>query len=441
MTQPNKVKPWATDATYDASAEAWSLQPTKDEPSNATAEQGFVPNSLLAAEELNYLFHNLAENLDALADLPALSWGEVRVDGASTPILFPSTTGAIVCSSFDAVGRPRLIAINSWDINSATVFSSRDGWAWTSATTAPPSFTVGELVSLVSNRNMNGPRAMIVGTSGGNTIRAWQSADGGVVWTGPSTITSGAANASGKGHITVGGLYIVFGGSVLFTSTNGTAWTSRSTAAFATPTLAPLFIASPELGESGIGVIAGVSDGRLRWSLDGITWSEQSFVAGLALVAGCWSEAHKSWFVLAVDGRLWRRDSLGAGAWTLVTTFVSANATSDPFLSKGNGVSGISYMGASECSLMPFGRNLVILGKDASALAASPAVSGLMLVYNPATGRGHAISPGFSSIGGSGSAEWQRLVKHDSRLMAFRSRTHTADTWLESIATQRVLGL
>ena len=441
MTQPSKVKSWATDANYAASANAWSLQPTKTEPSNAAAAQGFVPNSLLSAEDLNYLYNNLAANLDAIADLPALSWGEVRLDPAESPNLL-TNTGAIVCSSFDAAGRPRLIAVNAYDINAASVASSRDGWGWANATTAPASFSSGELVSLVSNRNVNGPRAMIVGTSGGNTIRAWQSVDGGVNWTGTSTITSGATNAQGKGHITTGGLYIVFGGGVLFTSTNGTAWTSRSVAAFNAPNTAPLFIASPELGESGVGVIAGVSDGRLRWSTDGTTWSEQLFAAGVALVAGCWSEAHAAWFVLAVDGRLWTRSSLAAGAWTLVTTFVSTNASSDPFKTLGNQASaGIGYMGVSECGMLPFGRNLVILGRDAASLAAPPSVAGTMLVYNPTTGRGRAISPGYSSVGGSGLAEWQRLVKHDGALLAFRSRVHGADTLLESISTQRANNL
>lgn len=61
MSQRPLVAPgWATDASYPAGIDPWSGQPNKSQPSAGKIGTGFIPNTDVAAEEVNYELNNVA---------------------------------------------------------------------------------------------------------------------------------------------------------------------------------------------------------------------------------------------------------------------------------------------------------------------------------------------------------------------------------------------
>jgi hypothetical protein len=94
MTLPNKLK-WSTDTNYAAGVESWSGTPTKVEPSTGTTNKGFIPETGLAAQNVNWVLDQLTKSNNGLVKSFATNFphqGKGRSDGQGVPLVFGNTS-------------------------------------------------------------------------------------------------------------------------------------------------------------------------------------------------------------------------------------------------------------------------------------------------------------------------------------------------------------
>ncbi|MFZ5896799.1 MAG: hypothetical protein ACOY0T_37430 [Myxococcota bacterium] len=386
--------------------------------------EGWGLHALLTPDEAN----QVDLKLDAvevaqreLFDVFALNWPTFGSTEQDAFIADPG--GATMVSAIDPTDHsPWLVYANS-----TGVYRSRDGVRWLAADAQPTGY-VGDVQDMAGSTY-----ASLILKHSGTITKCWRSSNAGSTWAGPFPLPATSTNSAWSriGIYERAHLFIaVSGGGTIAVSENSADWTELSDPgspydAYCVVSAAP--------SESAEGVLVLRNNTTVTWSLDGLVWSQTvlPFQASGACAA-CWSEYHTQWYLITSGGLLLASPAVD-GDWTVVAQFFGQGNLA-AFLRPGP--SG----GLSSSSMIASGPNLIILGQRVASDAAHR--SGSILVFNPGTFAGCAIDP-FAGTGpflgtNGGDPGWQRVVRHDGRIVAARVRETTTGIFrMETAASLR----
>jgi len=349
---------WATDAAYPGGSDPWSLQPNKVEP--ASPAEGFVPATGASAEEVNKLFADgfdtqadqktyeqglrdganayLQSLVDYLAQGPALRFGQSTTGPLTNParILFnkatrewcasgPLTTGGTTNTSFFSRTTDYR---TSWNVTNE-IGAGAQIVCWNGACAIDP------------NGNIVIPGAG--NASDGDKVTEYN----GATWTKHAGVFSPNLLNPDVTYDPISGNWIVAGASLagtlyVYTSTNRSAWTSRTAPAL---TWKNAILGSNDLGTvvmmcpaSLLGFGTG-STGQVSFSSStdgGVTWTAEDFhtltfaSSGTSPYLGRPKWTGTKWIVVAsnaTDLKTYVLTSPDGATWTVVATLTSVAIT------------------------------------------------------------------------------------------------------------------
>jgi len=254
--RPLDIPTWATDENYVAVGEAWDGQPTKVAPAPAKQAEGVEPAERFPADHFNWLLNRMGGWAAYLAAVPLVNW-DVRAHATtSTPTACAGIAGRTWTGELDS-----LMAIFD-SAGNGLAQRSTDGIHWTDL-----------------SGGITGALRDVVFMAG--AVNLWLLAgDTGTIWshatnTGGSWTARGPASGDHFNAIAVNDdstLAVAVGeNGRIYTSTNGTAWTSRTSGT------------AEDLKDVAYGNgrwVAVGTNNKIITSTDGTTWSSLLGSAG-----------------------------------------------------------------------------------------------------------------------------------------------------------------
>lgn len=408
MAQPQFDPSWATDADYPAGSDPWSATPTRVEPSAGFSAAGFAPNTIPAAQHLNYLFGTHAEHLAQLVDMFALQWRVAR----ATPDLFNTDNDGdapLIVSSYEVSGSIWIPTLLLFSSDPAYVYSSRDGDVWTLRGDYSATYggSMGPPKLWVAGTYSSAPVVLAIGDGITGDWRKY-TAVGGTQTFGGNTV--GAGTAIQKGAQLWNGRWVLVGtGAAQYkndlSAGNFTAatvpggWAGKSCSC----------LAQSADREEAI-ALATASTTVYMYTLDGITWS-----AGAMPVSAAWTSAtyHTGlgvWIVCS-DAGLVYTSAAASGPWTLQPTAPT-----------------------SIRDVIQFGRNVVaVIDNSAGAYGNSNAAGNVAISSDLLTWRMFTVGSSEDHDGVQNNYGWRKLLNHDGQIVAARSRNYNSQ-WNSAFA-------
>ncbi len=406
------VPTWATGGLYPITPNIWAGMAMRVAIAGAEAAAGVEPAGQLGAQYFNFLQGVELDHLAALVDSYAINWpeaGSTETDALQSHTIL--TYGTLIASSkigglggyYESwlwVCDQRPLAVYS---GTGECFRSRDGVHWAIGG-APASFD-GQPVDVLGW----GSKAVLL-TNDGTTCRVWFSSNAAFTWSaGPFSLPDPGSHPDYDrvAWIESANRYVTAGAGCLATSPDLVTWTIRTDGLGAQSPFGVACIAVAGEDETGVGVIIPRSNSNvITWSLDGVTFEDRT-VGSAGFAGACWSEVHLAWFAINVNGQLYKSEDL-TDNWTLVADMY--------------GPSGSSFTRPG-VTLQAFGKNLVVLGEQIRLSSTAGVRCGNVLVYDPTNAYGYALNP---NSGYDAERPFDRLVRHDGRLVAARTSDYTS---------------
>ncbi len=414
--QSAHVPSWATTSTFPAGPDPWAGTPTRVAPSAPLAAAGRAPRDQLPAQWVNYHHGVMLDQLAALVDAPAINWfpaGSTEADNMQSHTVL--TYGTLIASAkIGGLGG----YYESWMFicdqkpssggGTGECFRSRGGAHWELGG-APASFA-GQPIDVLGW----GSKAVLMTNDG--TGKVWFSSNAGATWSaGPFALPAGGGSYDRIAWIQSASLYVAAGGSRLATSADLATWGPN----ISTSGLGVRHIITPGEDETGVGAVILRNSDELTWTTDGITWTDRTISGASAFAGGCWSEVHQCWFAITETGQLYRAETADA-SWSQIADLY--------------GPAGTSFLRPAGATMQAWGKNLVILGEQIRVSGGGVDRCGDVLVYDPVNAYGYALNP---NPGYDTERPFDRLVRHDGRLVAARTSDYTSPYWVHLAASQR----
>lgn len=152
-----------------------------------------------------------------------------------------------------------------------------------------------------------------------STARILESTDGGATWTARNIGTAGTLAVRALAYSTSLGLWIASVGDAthdgILTSADRITWTLRAA------NQVPQYFAIAELPTTVIlaNAVVGAALTSYRRSLDGITWTTETFPENASSQQPCWSDAAGAFFMSGATG-IWKSTTGLTGSWTKIYT-------------------------------------------------------------------------------------------------------------------------
>lgn len=332
--RPPKVPTFATDDVFDEAGEAWDATATKVQPSNARLAEGFVPASRPPAQWFNWLFWSVGMALDFLLAESIARWVAVPLDeGDGTSDLWGSNDLDLRCGVWVAptsAGLGALFLFGEPDSigGKALAAISVGGAGWTVAPEEVDTSSPGTILGCCHDTT-NG-LVVAVATAGLVYTRPAADAPYGT-WTQRNSAANHELRSVVHGLGASGTICLIAVGEdtsddngVIYSSTNGTAWTLRLENAdkpFRAVAVKPGSLWVAVGGGNAAESVAGVYT-----STDGSTWTDRSATAtgfGAGLL-GIVYDAERDVFVAvgrsgvrgySADGQTWVTTTDTGEAW------------------------------------------------------------------------------------------------------------------------------
>jgi len=264
--RPDAVPEWATDDTFDATGKAWDGLPNKTAPAPAKQAEGFEPAERPAADYLNWWMHAAGGWARHVRNVQVANWfARPFLDSALAEI--GTDLGAQRCGVFDDLddgGSGQLFLVGDPTTDAYYVKTRElETWDYGSIDASTPPSLFGMCVA-------KGAVNLLVAVGDGQAIYTCPRT-GAISWTQRLGPTSGTLRGVAYGT-TSQCLVAVGDAGLVYSSSNGTAWTARSGPSGTEDLKAVAFGAGlwVAVGKNG------TNNAVVYTSPDGITWTSRT---------------------------------------------------------------------------------------------------------------------------------------------------------------------
>lgn len=260
---------WSSDVNFPAGADSWNATPTKVDPGAAQVAAGHEPEDMPPAQWLNWLLNNHGQWLEYVKDTPTLApFSNFRfvdpsdvsssnvVSWVYRPTVFPGHTLFGTGSAVDGMA----ITPSKFD----------DDWIGAyGAVTMTDVVNLGRPAEILDPLHANYGRLVAAGTFTDAFIE--YSDDGGLNWSqGFTLVVAGGDTIELVTWDETNGLFIAVGEDKIYTSPQGTAWTSRTVPA-AVAGVNPGSIATNDAGVT----LIGYDNELIVRTADGVAYAQE----------------------------------------------------------------------------------------------------------------------------------------------------------------------